>query len=103
MELIDKDALVAEIKRRINNLEKLGNRLYIKTNFPEQYRLIHGYESILSFLDILEVKEVDIDKEIGKFFGDDDWKASALEEERRDMIEFAKHFFELGLKAQKGE
>ena len=59
--LIDKDILVIEIKRRISNLEQLGNRLYIQTNFPEQYRLIHGYESILSFINTLEVKEVDFD------------------------------------------
>ena len=65
---ISKSALVAEIERRISNLDKLGNRLYIETNFPEQYRLIHGYESLLSFLDTIEVKEIGVD--IGSPEGD---------------------------------
>lgn len=90
MELIDKDALVAWAK---------------ETYLCENASMIRKvcYKQLLEHLDSLEAKEVDIDKEIGKFFGDDDWKASAFEEEQRDMIKFAKHFFELGLKAQKGE
>lgn len=59
--LIDKDILVEEIKRRISNLEQLGNRVYIQTYFPEQYRLIRGYESLLPFLDTIEVKEINLD------------------------------------------
>jgi hypothetical protein len=107
MKLIDKDAVVAEINRRINNLEKLGNRLYIETNFPEQYRLIHGYESILSFLDTLEVKEVDLEKELQSFFYPHVSWGDYCKNEQKDIEEWsfkiAKHFFELGIKAQKGE
>ena len=94
---ISKAAVVAEIKRRIANLDKLGNRLYIKTDFPEQYRLIHGYESVLSFLDTLEVKEVDLDKTLTGFMGRYAYENGG---EYPSAIEIAKHFFELGLKAQ---
>ena len=40
---IDKDALVAEMKRRISNLEQIGDRKYIETHFPEQFRFIEVY------------------------------------------------------------
>ena len=103
---IKKSALVAEIERRISNLEQLGNRLYIQTNFPEQYRLIHGYESILSFLDTLEVKEVDLEEKATqlsqKYFPDEEniWARANIEAQKCksaciEMVEW--------LKAQKGE
>lgn len=57
MNLIDKDALVAEMKRRISNLEQLGDRKYIETHFPEQFRFIESYERIIVFINTLEVKE----------------------------------------------
>ena len=103
---IPKSALVAEIERRISQLEskyKELSNLEIWITAKEIEHKINGLKEALSIVNILEVKDVDIDKEIGKFFGEDDWKAGAFEEEQRDMIKFAKHFFELGLKAQKGE
>ena len=42
-------------------------------------------------------KEVDLDKECSKYFEDNNLCV------HDDYIRFAKHFFELGLKAQKGE
>ena len=55
MELIDKDALVAEIERRkeINKYRDTNDSLFED-------------EAILSFIDTLEVKEVDLDKELYK-------------------------------------
>ena len=46
----------------------------------------------------LEVKEVDLEKEMDDYFDKND-----KEYTREDYLDFAKHFFELGLKAQKGE
>jgi hypothetical protein len=54
---IDAEKLKAEIERRISNLRKIGNDLFIQTYFREQWQLIHGYESILPFLDTLEAEE----------------------------------------------
>ena len=63
--------------------------------------------------DTLEVKEVDLDKEIEQSFIDLDYHLDAYNRvedyvgENIDMVEYkriAKHFYELGLKvAQKGE
>lgn len=56
MKLIDKDSVVAEIERRINEyntpIDRLGSN---------NIRL-HECEDILSFLNTLEVKDVDINK-----------------------------------------
>ena len=78
--LIDKDALVAEIERR-NEESWLGH--YTK----EKGIVFDITDDILSFISTLEVKEVDLEKELSY----------------EDYL----NFFELGLsvsnKAQKGE
>ena len=85
MKLIDKDALLAEIERLVNNYDKALD-----------YEA--ALEDVRNFIDTLEVKEVDLDAEWVKYF-----------ENRGDMAtvnikHLAKYFFELGLKvAQKGE
>ena len=57
MELIDKAAVVAEMERRIFNLEQLGNRKFIEIHFNEQFRFIEAYQGIIDFINTLEVKE----------------------------------------------
>lgn len=54
---IDKDALVAEIKRRMEN-----NRG--KQSLPQYFGMIEEDLNILSFIDTLEVKDVDLNEEI---------------------------------------
>ena len=93
MKLIDKSALVAEFNRLIAELVEEGEN----TMF-EQGR-ISAFEDAKLFLDILEVKEVDLDKEISF-----QWPWFCLnDKDRKSFVKVAKHFFELGLKAQKGE
>lgn len=89
MELINKTAVVVEIeKRRSRNAE---NKLNLVAAFEDNY--------LLSFLDTLEVKEVDFDEEFRKcHIGIYNPFNSGAE-----IYEFARHFFELGLKARKGE
>ena len=103
MELIDKDALVAEIKRR--NKEAYGNEWGWAVK-------CETYSEILSLIDTIEVKEVDLDSERRKYltehfnvyeYGILQSKRSNLPLDTYDVIKLAKHFFELGLKAQKGE
>ena len=95
--LIDKDATVAEINRLIAELVEKGEG----TMF-EQGR-ISAFEDAKLFLDTLEMKEVDLDYikdeldrvvKIYKPDGDFGWGT---------LYNVATHFFELGLKAQKGE
>lgn len=63
MKLIDKDALVAEIKRLIDCCYKIcsGDLDFLQKSYPEHYYSIETYKEILSFLDTLEAKEVDLD------------------------------------------
>ena len=96
-QLIDKAVVVAEIEKRLSLLE--GG-----TGDPEVMKrvegVIKGYKSILSFLDTLETKDVDLEKEIELVKGDYEQVDVAW---NNDFDFIAKHFYELGLKAQKGE
>lgn len=133
---IDKSAFVAEIDKRIKTLLK---------NPHENHKTICHLDSLKQNLNTLEVKEVDLEKEIDKWWCSQftdysmkrvpnhkfiptpaytdsnfkqsetgkikiayelciDWKVDSNEIEwsSETIREFAKHFFELGLKAQKG-
>jgi hypothetical protein len=107
MKLIDKEKVVAEIKRRIF--------LFKKEKKPEKWSegglqmnvVILGariaiLEELLSFLDTLEVKEVDLEKEYEDFVVDDPIFGNFITNDTMGM-ELAKHFFELGLKVHEAE
>ena len=89
---IDKDALIAKINHHLQFTPEHTNA------FIEGEE--HAYRTILSFLDSLEVKEVDLEKEIELVKGDYEQVDVAW---NNDFDFIAEHFFELGLKAQKGE
>ena len=97
VQYIDKSALVAEIERLKECNRKIcgGNFDFLKKSYPKHYYSTEIYNGILSFLDTLEVKEVDREKEFEKccenYTFDDECE-----------VYTARHFFELGLKA-KGE
>ena len=86
---IDKDAIIAEIKRRIKEIDEIGTYLSPKGILT----------NLLCHLDSLEVKEVDLAKEIANQY-ESNYEDYLTYEEFADI---AKHFFELGLKVQKGE
>ena len=93
--LIDKDALVAELKRLQNALQDPAmNRESMRDYAHGGNKIIND---ILSFIDTLEVKEVDLKKEIELEYNPID----GLEFEEFERI--AKYFFELGLKATQKE
>jgi hypothetical protein len=89
MKLIDKDALVAEIEK-------------IKCKVDDGSSYCNGWQHALRKLEIeintLEVKEVDFEKESKMWIEENQDTAGFF-----DLIDYAKYFFELGLKAQKGE
>ena len=95
---IDKAALVAEIKRRISVLKANESVISMLTGGM----FVNEFKDLLSFLDTLEVKEVDLEKEVDKWYNN---KAPKEFENvlYSDIEKFAKHFFELGIKAQKGK
>jgi hypothetical protein len=102
---ISLDALVAKIRGYINNAET-----YLKYHHNRNDKSVYAFEQeklamceLLSSLDTLEVKEVDLDKEIKeeylkyRHYGGRDNMLVILNEPQ--FNEIAKHFFELGLKA----
>ena len=88
MKLIDKSALVAEIDKRLHQLTDAAFDSMIGRNLIE----------IRDFIDTIEVKEVDLEKELNEYGYHYDYVSLA---DRKELMDFAKHFFELGLKAQK--
>ena len=88
---ISKSALLKFISDLTANLDDSG--------FDSGY--LCAMDTISSMVNNLEVKEVDIEKEINEHW--DEW----AKEDGFHSIDFAKHFFELGMsvsnKAQKGE
>lgn len=88
---IDKAALVAEI-------QKLYDKDY--HYLPSD---IYGYkDEFLAIIDELEVKEINLEKIIEQTYHD----RSVTDTSDMDHVSYeniARHFFELGIKAQKGE
>lgn len=107
MKLIDKDAVVAEIEKLISN-GKLKCQQSQENNDQVSYiawsEHIVTCGKILLFLDTLEVKDVDLESEMKEvkhnYKVDDNQHTSICS---ADIEWLAEHFFELGLKAQKGE
>ena len=100
MELIDKAAVVAKIEELKGQLLRgaCSSQISMETNCKEE-----AYNEVLSFLDTLEVKEVNLEEEL------DEWMKYGPHTNYPwctipDAIKItAEHFFELGLKAQKGD
>jgi hypothetical protein len=88
---IDKDALVTGIKRKRDK--------YINLFLTDE---VHTLNDILEFIDSLEVKEVDLNKEFDKYC-DNLYLIDLENEPYAELFECAKYFFNLGLKLQKGE
>lgn len=111
MELIDKAAVVAEIERRLDDYKddyKHRGDIYASV-------LIEEVEDILFFLNTLEVKEVDLEKEseliangIMISVQSNKYGTNIYNTKRNDFNHYhlqmaARKGIELGIKAQKGE
>lgn len=89
MKLIPLDSVLAEINKRLEMLVPYSQ--FDKGGMIE-------LQVIKDKLNSLKVKEVDIEKELSTYL-----EVVKATDEDIDFVDFAKHFFELGLKAQKGE
>ena len=97
VQYINKSALVAEIERlaEVKPIDEFQPQVQNKIDWLSGK--LFAINSLRVFLDTIEVKDVDLDSEITLW-------ANAIPEIRLDDVErLAKHFFELGLKTQKGE
>lgn len=91
--LIDKSDIVAELERKRNHeVQWMQRQGYTDYNMG----LRDAYVDILSYIESLEVKEVDLKKEYDDF---QDLVIAKLVNRNAGLV-IAKHFFELGLKAQ---
>ena len=98
-EYIDKAVIKAELEKRLKHNDaraELDRSAFMAGREKED-------EDILTFLDTLEVKEVeepsnDLEEEIDREL-DENWYGEYINLDK--FRESAKHFFELGLKAQK--
>ena len=98
-----KSVLVAEIEKRIKECDKLADAAAdnnLSNTQQANELLIRQYTSLLHFIDTLETKEVDLEKEIEKELNEE-WYGEWVNLEKFKRT--AKHFYELGLKVQKGE
>ena len=89
---IDKDALVAEIKRRrklVSDPILSGNDLMIGER--------NAFFNLLSFIDTLEVKEMDFETAFAASVDHFDEKNNYGQWPESDLREIAEHFFKLGL------
>lgn len=94
---IKKSALVAEITHKIKVLEAfIKNFDGISDKVEKAKNKIEALSDELLFLDTLEVKEVDLEKELDSMITPELKFHKALP----SLFDVAKHFFELGLKAQ---
>jgi len=103
---IDKSALVAEIERRNVICKKVALDLRTQGNKDYYQGKAEAYKEVLDILDTLEVKEVDLEKEIQDHIKeclDVKFPTTDIELIKKDVTYTARKFFELGLKAQKGE
>lgn len=100
MELIDKDKVVKEVERRVEAIRKAFNEPGILSGVDRTYANAQSdaFKSLLPFLDTLEVKEMDLEEDVDRILEEYDWNYDKI-----DFYEFAKHFFELGLKTKKVE
>ena len=124
MELIDKAAVVAEIESYISHYKDIVAKIDRNdSTWADSVSMIDAridvLQHLLSFLDTLEVKEVDLAQEIKNgidnlsnlycymedlFNGNEEEGVYPIPENvKNELFEFAKHFFELGLKVKKGE
>ena len=105
--LIDKDVLVAQASIEITSC-RLAAQEGILTEFGKGK--LEGLEGIVDFLNTLEVKEVDFERELSKYVsqgihrffpneGNDYYNIDSVEWQDY-VIDTAKHFFDLGLKAK---
>lgn len=103
---IDKNELVAKIEGLKSAAETM---LTGKTDLSYWKAQKYVCEKLLSYIDTLGTKKVDLEKdqkenidlekEVNQYFE----KTWPFEEDYEDIIAFARYFFELGLNAQKGK
>lgn len=110
MELIDKAAVIAEIESKFQKYWKRGEESDVLQDGNAKYwgGVLSCLNEIKTFINTLEAKEVDLEKEIDNYFNTSVRKNLLANDNVTLFMQcykVAKHFFELGIavsKTQKG-
>lgn len=104
MKLIDKDKIVAEIKRRIDDemeiIKKFTHPFYA-TEITRCNARVALLKQLQDFLNTLEVEEVDLEEEFENFVVDGPVIGNLVNFNAAKII--ATHFFELGMQQSKND
>lgn len=98
---IDKDALIAEIERRMQELHPTNtHKMQVGEKVDRDVLMwLNALTWVKDFLNTLEVKEVNLNADVERYVEQHKNELKGYVDIRR----IARYFFELGLKAQKGE
>lgn len=98
MKLIDKERVVAEIEKRIQELHPTNtHKMQVGEMDRDVLMWLNALTWVKKVIDTLEVKEVDLD------FEQELYKAFGQVKDFTLGMRIAKHFYELGLNVKKGE
>lgn len=107
---IDKSTIKTELESKRKYAQCLGDNAIYSSMQQFYDGMKQGCVDLLSFLDTLEVKRMDLEKEIDDYINEHFSEcedgvlisdANSKELTLLDAASIARHFFELGLKAQK--
>lgn len=105
MELISKVAVIADVDKLINSLRRSCNPNPLGTMVEcLAAAQIEALSIVKGSIEGINTKEVDLKKEIDTYF--DNYEIASKEDcylTHEQACAFAEHFFELGLKARKGD
>jgi len=98
---INKIDVIAEIEKRIQELHPTNtHKIQVGEKMDRDVLMwLNALTWVKKILNTIEVKEVNLDKEIDKWI--EDWTCNGYCS--ASIAETAEYFFELGLKSQKGE
>ena len=109
---IDKDSLEKDIEKRRDNCKKVVWDLRNQENKDYYQGKAEAYSDVLNTISSLDVRDIDLEKEISNYIYTSngrqrmvlelDWTQCDVTIRGDKLSEFARYFFELGLKAQKG-
>ena len=103
---INKSDLIAEIEKKKDICKKVVLDLRTEENKDYYQGKTEAYSEISLFINTFETKVVDLEKEIKDYFDSQPIITRSKGLDYRLIptgVDIAKHFYELGLKAQKGE
>jgi hypothetical protein len=105
MKLINKAAVIAEIENRMQELHPTNtHQMQVGEMNRDALMWLNALTWVKDFLNTIETKEVDLEKEFDRYCDCKNLSAIDIEEAPfTEMYACARYFFELGINAKKGK